>query len=73
MVEQPAGRHERLAQDAEVLVDPLRPDVLGHPDRADRVEPLVAELAVVLQPDLDLVADAGLADPLPAPIRPAPG
>ena len=42
----------------------LRADVLGHPDRADRVELLVAELAVVLQPDLDLVADACLADPL---------
>ena len=64
MSSRPVGTSAR-AQDAEVLVDPFGSDVLGHPDRADRVEALVAELAVVLQPDLHFVADAGLADPLP--------
>ena len=33
-------------------------DVLGHPDRRDRVELLAADVAVVLQPDLDPIGHA---------------
>ena len=39
------------------------PDVLEHPDRGDRVEGLAAEVAVVLQPDLDPVGETRLLDP----------
>ena len=65
MVEHPAGGNERLVQDGEVVVDARGADVLSHPDRADRIEPLVTELAVVLQADVHLVAHTGLADTLP--------
>ena len=40
------------------------PDVLAHLDRGDRVEGAVGHLAVVLQPDLDPILEAALADPL---------
>ena len=44
--------------------------MLDHPDRGDRVERLGAEVAVVLEADIDLVADAGVhralaGEPLP--------
>ncbi len=38
--------------------------MLEHPDRADRVERPVVDVAVVLQPDLDPVAEPRLGDPL---------
>ena len=47
-----------------VLVEPLRAHVLRHPDRRDGVELLAAELAIVLQADLDAVLHAGLGDAL---------
>ena len=40
------------------------PDVLGHADRGHRVERLAAEVAVVLQPDLDAVGEPGVGHPL---------
>ena len=55
---------ERGVEHLEVPVELLLADVLGHADRRDGVEPLTAEQAVVLQPDLDPVGDAGLGDPL---------
>ena len=40
------------------------PDVLGHADRADRVERAVVDVAVVLDADLDPVGEPGLGHPL---------
>ncbi len=60
VVEQPAARPEQVGEGARVGVDLHRADVLGHPDRGDRVEALAREVAVVHHADLDLVADARL-------------
>ena len=43
--------------------------MLGHADRRDGVEALAPQLAVVLQADLDPVADAGLGRPLAGEVR----
>ena len=42
--------------------------MLDHADRGDRVELLAAQLAVVHDPDLDLVSDAVVARALPRPL-----
>ena len=59
----PPGAQQR-EQGVEVRVELAEPDVLEHPDRADRVVRPVAHVAVVLEADLDLVGEAGLGDAL---------
>ena len=66
MVEQPAGRHERLVRGwRSTRRCASAPTCSAIPIELIASNRLVAELAVVLQADLHLVADAGLADPLP--------
>ena len=63
----PAGL-DRVVQDLGVGAVVLLADVLAHLDRGDRVEGStgchLGDLAVVLQPDLDAVLEAALADAL---------
>ncbi len=67
VVQQPAARVELAVQEAEVAGKLGLADVLGEPDRADRVEPGLADLAVVQVPDLGEVVKARLLD---GPLRP---
>ena len=53
----PSGT-SRPVEPVEVLAQPGPADVLEHADRADGVEGAVGDVAVVLQPDLDLVGQA---------------
>ena len=64
MVQQPPAGAQQREQRVEVLGGALPADVLEHADGGDGVELLPAEVAVVLQPDLDLLADPGRGDPL---------
>jgi hypothetical protein len=68
VVEQPALRPQGAAQQPVVAIEVLVTDVLGHPDRRDRVVLLAADGAVVLQADLDPVGDARLGDALAGPL-----
>ena len=63
---------EEPSQPAEVGPQPREPDVLEHPDRADRVERTVADVAVVLVPDLDPVGESGLGGGLLGPLGLSP-
>ncbi len=60
VVEQPAPRSQESVEHAEVLTRARRTDVLEHPDRGDRVERLLTEVAVVLQPDRHPTLQTGL-------------
>ena len=65
VVQQPAlGQQERVAAGRSTSSSCVEADVLEHADRADRVERAVVDVAVVLQADLDPVAEPGLGDPL---------
>ena len=64
VVEQPSLRDQQLAQVAEVLAEAPAPDVLEHADGADGVERAVVDVAVVLQPDVDLAGQPGVLHPL---------
>src|SRR4051812_4615119 len=59
MVEDPPVVDDQRAQLRRVLVDALLADVLDHADAGDRVEPLTADLTVVLDANVDLVGNAG--------------
>ena len=67
VVQQPTRRPQGTAQQPVVAVEVLVTDVLGHPDRRDRVVLLAADVAVVLQSDLDPIGDAGSRHPLASP------
>src|SRR4051812_35317974 len=69
VVEQPPAGPEHRGELLGVDVDLRLADVLDHPDRGDRVEVLTPELAIVLNANLDLVADPGVEDPLPRQLR----
>src|SRR4051794_36826924 len=69
MVQDAATAGDQRAQLRRVLVDPLLADVLDHADARDRIEPLTTDLAVVLDPDVDLVANAGSVRTLPRDLR----
>ncbi len=69
VVEEAPGGPEQAAERLEVPRRAERPDVLEHPDRRDRVELLTAQVPVVLQPDLDPVAEPRLLDPLPGTVH----
>ena len=58
VVHQSTLRLHHSAEDLEVALQPRVADVLGHPDRGDGVEPLAAEVAIVLQADLDAIGQA---------------
>ena len=58
VVEQPSLRPQQRVQVGEVLVQARLADVLEHADRADGVERPVGDRAVVLQAELDAVAEA---------------
>ena len=62
MVEQPPARDEQVVELARIDVDLVVADVLDHPDRADRVELLALQLAIVGDADLDAVGQAGVGD-----------
>ena len=67
VVEQPALRAQPVADEAEVRRVLLDPDVLGEPDRGDRVEAGLLDVPVVHEPHLGEVVEALLLDP---PLRP---
>ena len=69
VVEQPALQAQAVAQEREVRRVVLHPDVLGQPDRGDRVEAGLGDLAVVAVPHLGEVVEAHLLDPLLRPRR----
>ncbi len=60
MVEEPPRRFQQAVEDLEVLGEAGQPDVFEHADRADRIKALTRQVPVVLEPDLDLVGQAGL-------------
>ena len=64
LVEQAPAGGEQPCQPPRVVVDLGRADVLHHPDRCDRVEALAGEVAVVREPDLHALVEAGCADAL---------
>ena len=66
MVEHPTSVAEQAVQLGEVAAHVLCADVLGHPDRRDRVEWAVVHLPVVLEADLDPVVETRLGDTLPS-------
>ena len=59
----PRGAKRRIAW-AHVRREPALADVFEHADRADRVVRAVVDVAVVLQPDLDPIAEPGVGDAL---------
>jgi len=61
----PPGR-KQVEQPLRVHVDLCFADMLGHADARDRVEGALRQLAVVLDADLDLLAQACLSDALRA-------
>src|SRR5215472_529326 len=69
VVQQPAASVELAVEEAEVLRKLGLADVLCQPDRADRVEPALADLAVVQVPDLGEVLKARLLDGALGPDR----
>jgi hypothetical protein len=64
--QQASGRFQRPEQDADVRAVLALADVLAHLDRADRVKGLtgLAELAVVLETDVDPVGQTAVGHPL---------
>lgn len=62
VIEEAATRSDQAVHACEVLAEAGGADVLEHPDRADRVEGAVVDVAVVLEPDLDPVSEAGVGD-----------
>src|SRR3954447_11041452 len=58
VVQQPAAGRQEGAELLRVDVDLVLADVLDHADAGDRVELLALQLAVVLDANVDLVADA---------------
>src|SRR5215467_9430260 len=62
VVQQSAARAELAVEEAEVLRKLRLADVLCQPDRTDRVEPALADLAVVQVPDLGTILKARLLD-----------
>ena len=64
VVEEAAAGRQQLEALLEVHGELRQADVLEHADRADRVVGPVVDVAVVLVPDLDLVGQPGLGDPL---------
>src|SRR3546814_247903 len=64
VVEEPAAGGQQRRQRREVRIDAGLADVLGHADRGDGLEIPAGEVAVVLEPDLDPVGEAGLFDAL---------
>lgn len=65
MVQQTSLRPQRGSQDPEVGLEIRRTDMLGHAYGTDRVERLPAQIPVVLQADLDSLAQSRRCHPLP--------
>src|SRR4029453_11343505 len=72
VVQQTTAGSQQPPEPVEVHPKLREPYVLEHPDRADRVERPVGDVAVVLVPDLDAVDQAGLRDRLLSPVGLAP-
>ncbi len=64
VIEHPPARLEHAGDPSRVLVDLPFANVLDHADAGHRVEPLLAQVAVVHHLELDPIADPGLAGPL---------
>jgi hypothetical protein len=71
LVQQPPAGPEQREEPVEIHPEVREPDLLEHPDRADRVERAVHHVPEVLVADLDPVGEPGLGDGLLR--QPGPG